>query len=108
MVHDRVTVDFEDYIALTFEARSVNVVLNPPGEAFDVRVEIDGRPLTVAEAGADIMFDALGNSFFSADAGRLYAIVELPMTGVHELKLRSNSDGFEVFAFTFGAYIEGP
>ncbi len=108
IVHDRVTVNFEDYLALTFEARSVNVVLDPPGLPFDVRVEIDGRPLTVDEAGADIRFDADGNSFFRADQARLYAIVELPASGEHELKLRSNSDRFGVFAFTFGVYIEGP
>jgi hypothetical protein len=108
IVHDRVTGDFEDYLALAFEARSVNVVLDPPGEASDVRVEIDARPLTVDEAGADIRFDAKGNSFFRADQARLYAIVELPAPGEHELKLRSNSEGFGVFAFTFGVYTEGP
>ncbi len=108
IVHDRVTVGFEDYLALTFEASSVNVVLDPPGEAFDVRVEIDGRPLTIDEAGADILFDSDANSFFRADQARLYAIVELPAAGEHESKLRSNSDGFGVFAFTFGVYTEGP
>ena len=108
IVHDRVTMNFEDYLAFTFEARSVSVVLNPPGEPFEVRVEIDGRPLTAREAGADIVFDAQGNSLFRADQARLYMIVELPVAGVHELKLRANSDGFAVFAFTFGAYTEGP
>lgn len=108
IVHDRVTMDFEDYLAFTFEAVSVNVVLDPPGAAFDVRVELDGRPLTAAEAGADIMFDAEGNSFFRVDRARLYAIVQLPVASEHDLKLRSNSDGFGVFAFTFGVYTEGP
>ena len=28
--------------------------------------------------------------------------------GGHELKLSSNSDGFALFAFTFGSYAEGP
>jgi len=31
-----------------------------------------------------------------------------PEFGGHELKLSSNSDQFALFAFTFGAYDEGP
>jgi hypothetical protein len=108
VTHDRVTADWEDYIALPFEARSVNVVLNPPGVSFDVRVELDGRPLTAGEAGADIEFDSEGHSFFRAYEGRLYGLVELPATGRHELKLSSNSDAFAVFAFTFGVYADVP
>ena len=34
-------------------------------------------------------------------------VVELPAFGGHDLKLSSNSEGFALFAYTFGAYLEG-
>ena len=109
IVHARVTDELEDYIALKFAARSVNVVLRPlAGQPFDVVIELDGRPLAAAEAGADVVFDSDGRSVIRVEDPRLYAIVELPAFGEHELKLRSNSDDFAIFAFTFGVYTDGP
>ena len=49
-----------------------------------------------------------GRSYFRVDEGRLYELVSLLEYGTHELKLSSNSDDFVLFAFTFGAYEEGP
>lgn len=108
IVHARNTEDYEDYLALRFTARSVNVVMDPQGpESFDVVVEIDDRPLTPEEAGADIWFDDQGRSMFTVTMGDLYRLVELPVFGEHVLKLRTNSDSFAVFAFTFGNYQSG-
>ena len=108
IVHARMTLGLEDYLALSFRARSVNVVIDPPrDEPFDVVVELDGRPLTAAEAGADIVFDEEGRSVLRVQQARVYAIVELPAWGEHELILRSNSDNLAIFAFTFGSYTEG-
>ena len=108
IVHARATAMLEDYLALVFRARSVNVVLSPPrDEPFEVVVELDGRPLLPAEAGADIVFDDEGRSLLRVDEARHYAIVELPEWGEHDLKLSSNSDNFAIFAFTFGIYLEG-
>ena len=108
IVHARETTNFEDYFALRFVSRSVNVVLNPPpGDPFTVVVELDGRALTREEAGADIVYDEAGRSVIVVTEPRAYAIVELPEWGDHELKLRSNSDKFAIFALTFGNYLEG-
>ena len=108
IVHARQTANFEDYFALRFVSRSVNVVLNPPpGDPFTVVVELDGRALTREEAGADIVYDEAGRSVIVVTEPRAYAIVELPEWGDHELKLRSNSDKFAIFALTFGNYLEG-
>ena len=108
IVHARQTANFEDYFALRFVSRSVNVVLNPPpGASFTVVVELDGRALTHEEAGADIVYDEAGRSIIVVTEPRAYAIVELPEWGDHELKLRSNSDQFAIFALTFGNYLEG-
>ena len=108
IVHARETQHLEDYFAIVFRARSVNVVLSPPrDEPFEVVIEIDGRPLRPEEAGADVVFDAEGRSLILVDEPRHYAIVELPEWGEHELKLASNSDNFAIFALTFGSYLEG-
>ena len=54
------------------------------------------------------MVVADGRSFFRVDEGRMYQVVALPEYDNHELKLSSRSDNFSFFAFTFGAYEEGP
>ena len=108
IVHARTTSQLEDYLALRFVSRSVNVVLSPPpGDPFSVVIELDGRPLTPDEAGPDVTFDDEGRSVIVVDSARVYAIVELPAWGDHDLKLRSDSASFAVFAFTFGNYLEG-
>ena len=106
--HARETANYEDYIALKFAATSVNAVIDPQGDdPFDVQVTIDNRALTAEEGGADLVI-ADGRSFFRVTDARLYEVVALPEFGVHELKLSSNSPDFAFFAFTFGAYQQGP
>ena len=108
IAHARTTENLEDYLALTFLARSVNVVLSPEkGEPFDVFVYLEDKPLTPEEAGDDIMFDENGDSFVRVDIPHLYSIVMLPEFAQRDLKLASNSDDFAVFAFTFGTYESG-
>ncbi len=108
IVHARRTEELEDYIALDFAARSVNVVINPAGpEPFDVVVELNRQPLTREQAGADMTFDAHGRSVLRVEGGRMYALLELPEFKQAELRLLSDSDDFAVFAFTFGTYTEG-
>ena len=90
------------------EATTVNAVISPPGAGpFDVQVTMDGRPLAIEEAGPDVVV-ADGRSFFRVDGSRMYQVVALPQYGSHELRLSSNSDDFALYAFTFGAYQEGP
>jgi len=74
---------------------------------FKVRVTIDGRPLRADEAGPDVVVSDEG-SFITVDEPRLYEVVALPAYSIHDLKLSSNSKDFALFAFTFGAYEEGP
>jgi thiol-disulfide isomerase/thioredoxin len=108
IVHARTTEALEDYLLFPFVARSVNVVMKPlRDEPFEVVVELDGRPLTEDEAGADVTFDGEGRSVLHVEEPRMYAVIELPALGEHELTLRSNSDNFAIFAVTFGAYTEG-
>ena len=107
--HARMTEDFEDYMALRFNAVDVNVVLRTQSDTpYTVQIRMDGEPLTSDSAGNDIWFDDEGRSFITVDEPRLYALVNLGAYESHELTLSSNSDEFEIFAFTFGAYVLHP
>jgi thiol-disulfide isomerase/thioredoxin len=108
VVHGRATEEFEDYIALKFFATSVNAVIDPQvPDSFEVQVTIDGRPMTSEEAGEDIVVEE-GRSYFVVDEPRMYRVVETSGIDSYELTLSSTSEGFALFAFTFGAYEQGP
>ena len=105
LVHARETQDYEDYVLINFFAREVNLVMRPDnGIPFEVRLTIDGVPLPVEQAGADVRWDSDGNSYVSVDGPRIYNLVMLTQFGGHKLKMSSNSTDFALFAFTFGAY----
>ena len=74
----------------------------------EVAVELDGRPLLAAEAGADIEWDPDGASVLRVGETRLYQMVELPQFGKHELKLTTNSGGLAIYTVTFGIFESGP
>ena len=108
LVHARETENYEDYLALKFNATSVNAVMSPiNGGEYDVRVLLNDMPISPDAAGTDVMFDADGNGYITVDSARMYHIVNLPGYQSHELKLSSNSPEFSLFAYTFGAYDGG-
>jgi len=109
IVHARATAGLEDYLYAQVFARSANVVLEHRGDApINVYVELDGAPVPEDGAGQDIVYDETGASLLRVDESRLYALLELPEFGQHELVLRSNSDRFAVSSYTFGNYLQGP
>ncbi len=108
--HARVTENLEDYLALNYAAKSVNAVLtSDSGEPYRVIVTLDGAMMTPENAGADIQWDEEGYSYILVDEPRMYGIVDNPQYLPQSiLTMRSNSDDFGLFAFTFGVYAEGP
>lgn len=108
IIHTRATEELTDYIALLMESRSANVVIQPQiPEPFRVYATLDDQPLTPEEAGLDILFDDEGNSYFIVDEARLYRVVEQPEFRSRVFKLASKSEGFAMFAYTFGVYDSG-
>ena len=108
--HARVTESLEDYLALNYAAKSVNAVLtSDSGEPYEVVITQDGAMMTEQNAGQDIQWDENGRSYILVDEPRMYALVDNPQyTPQSFLTMRSNSDDFGLFAFTFGVYAEGP
>jgi len=108
--HGRETQDFEDYMLIRFSALSVNAVIKPDETdpaPYKVLVTLDGEYMTDANKGQDVVIEDDGRSFLVIDEPRLYAIVEAPTFGTYDLKLSSNSDDFDLYAFTFGVYESG-
>ena len=121
ITHARETENYEDYIALRFFARSVNIVVDleegvepfevevtiadSPAEGADPSAPLDYRPLTADEAGDHIVIEG-GRSYFVVNEPDLYNVISLPEFGDAELKFSSNSQHFALFALTFGSYDE--
>jgi cytochrome c biogenesis protein CcdA/thiol-disulfide isomerase/thioredoxin len=83
-------------LRLDFGARRVFLVLGSPGKPRRLGVLLDGRPISNADAGEDVVD---GKAVISEQ--RLYRLVELPEAGRHILTLRFEP-GIAGYAFTFG------
>ena len=121
ITHARETENYEDYIALRFFARSVNIVVDleegvepfevevtvadSPAEGADPSAPLDYRPLNADEAGDHVVIEG-GRSYFVVNEPDLYNVISLPEFGDAELKFSSNSSQFALFALTFGSYDE--
>lgn len=81
---------------LEFGARRVYLVLGSPGRERRVRVLLDGKPISAADAGADVEGGAV-----TVSDHRLYSLVDLPRVGRHVLRLEPEA-GVTGYAFTFG------
>jgi cytochrome c biogenesis protein CcdA/thiol-disulfide isomerase/thioredoxin len=81
---------------LNFGARRVYLVLGSPGHSREVRVLLDGKPISASDAGTDVHEGAV-----TVSAQRLYNLVELPKVGHHVLTLEPET-GVMGYAFTFG------
>ena len=76
--------------------RAVYLVLSSPGGPRKVRVLLDGRPISAADAGADVH-----DGVVTVRRQRLYDLVSVGATQEHVLTLRLDS-GVTGYAFTFG------
>jgi cytochrome c biogenesis protein CcdA/thiol-disulfide isomerase/thioredoxin len=81
---------------LNFGARRVYLVLGSPGQDRKVRVKLDGKPISNADAGTDVH-----DGVVDVTAQRLYNLVNLPQVQHHVLELEPEK-GVTGYAFTFG------
>jgi cytochrome c biogenesis protein CcdA/thiol-disulfide isomerase/thioredoxin len=84
-------------IDVEFQAKHVYLVLSRAGgSSGQVQVLLDGRPISAADAGADVH-----NGVVTVEGERLYTLVSLPHNSHHRLSLRF-APGVTGYAFTFG------
>ena len=81
-------------IHLPYFAKSVNIVAS---ETSNLKILIDGKPISTELAGADV-----NNSLVHVSEPRLYNLISSKNPENHLLSIEANSPGFEIFTFTFG------
>jgi cytochrome c biogenesis protein CcdA/thiol-disulfide isomerase/thioredoxin len=79
-----------------FLAQDVYLVMGSEGGPRKLRVTLDGKPISAADAGPDVK-----KGVARITGQRLYRLVHLPEKGEHRLGL-SFEPGIEGYAFTFG------
>lgn len=82
-----------------FYADKVFLVLRPPsGKTGTIKVFLDDKPVTKANAGQDVH-----DGVVTVDQDRLYNLIDLHnKPGTHLLRLEFETPGTQAFAFTFG------
>lgn len=82
-----------------FDATDVYLVMKPTtdGTSGQVQVLLDGKPVSAANAGADVV-----NGVVTVTTDRLYKLISLPAQGEHILQLHFLDPNLQLFAFTFG------
>jgi cytochrome c biogenesis protein CcdA/thiol-disulfide isomerase/thioredoxin len=93
---DSATAAGDSSLGLNFGARRVYLVLGSPGHSRRMKVRLDGKPISTADAGSDVQDGAV-----TVTGHRLYNLVDLPRVGHHVLTLEPQA-GVEGYAFTFG------
>jgi thiol-disulfide isomerase/thioredoxin len=99
----------ESALTLRYTAKEVNLVMNrlleKPGRLY---LEQDGALLATDSAGGDVGFDESGRAFVEVQAPRMFALVNNPDIGSHELRLVTDTPGLAMYAFTFVSCVAAP
>jgi len=97
----------EHTLVLKYEASGVNLVMAAPrGNACDVVLLQDGKPLTASQKSVDTMFrDANAESYIRVQPARMYGLVNNPEFEKHTLELHCPA-GVAGFAFTFTSCVD--
>ena len=82
-------------IVLNFKAKQVNIVAS--NEAV-LKITYDGNLMSSEIRGDDVLPDGTVN----ISEPRLYNLIESAQEGLHEIVIKIENPGFEVFTFTFG------
>lgn len=106
------------HLAFTYRAAGVNAVLSPTWDEIALMLQprrrpmprvgvwLDGSPVPSTDAGADIAYDAYGDSFVLVDRPRLFSLTSHPCFGSHELCLTFSDRDVTVYEFTFLSYAQ--
>jgi hypothetical protein len=85
-------------IALTYSAKSVNIIAGGKEGGEEVSISEDGKPLSAESYGQDLS----GEGKFVVDRPRLYNLSMHDGYGNHSLIMDVKGKGFQTYAFTVG------
>ena len=103
--HTKNTKDFSEYISLNYEASEVNLVLGTSdGKPAKIKIVSHSDPPT---GGEESMRDPSvtpqdDGEIIIVDRYKMYNLLKLDKHSSGELKIYSNSDNLQAYAFTFG------
>ena len=93
----------QDRARLRYHARELYSVMSlVKGREGRLYVMQDGKYLTAANKGADVIIDSQGRSYLEVREPRLYYLVQNPRFGSHTVDLLPAADGLMIDSFTFG------
>jgi thiol-disulfide isomerase/thioredoxin len=93
-------------ILLRYTAAEINLVMNPPeGSEATVGIKLDGRPVAVEDAGADIVRKA-DTSVVVVREPRMHRLIKMNKVSSRLLELTTSDPGLEAYAFTFVSCVE--
>ena len=99
----------EHTIVLRYEATGVNAVMASPRDgAREVKVQLDGKPLSASQKTRDTRFRSTEvgeESYVAVQNARMYSLVDSHDFGTHTLELICPT-GVAVFAFTFNSCVD--
>jgi cytochrome c biogenesis protein CcdA/thiol-disulfide isomerase/thioredoxin len=84
-------------LEIKFISNKVFLVITPKTNKDGIKVFLDGKVVSQSEAGKDVK-----NGYAVLDEPRLYELINMKEKGEHVLRLEFETEGTEVFAFTFG------
>jgi thiol-disulfide isomerase/thioredoxin len=89
-------------LRLAYRAAEINAVLaTADGTPQKLFLLHDGKPLTMGEAGEDVVLDSELGSYVTVRAPRMYNLVINPDFARHELTLEPAAPGLRLYAFSF-------
>ena len=89
------------YLALHYHAIEVASIMRPQRGTITVVVTQNGKPVDKTDAGADIQYDAQGQSYVVVDMGRAYDLIVNKRWGTYDLRLYPKSAGVAIYGFDF-------
>jgi hypothetical protein len=102
-LHNRAATPGSDYADMPYRARRVFLVAGAESGPVLLQVTVDGKPVSRADAGSEIKFDAAGNSYVIVDHHDLYHLMASATFAAHTLRISPDAAGFELYTFTFGS-----
>jgi thiol-disulfide isomerase/thioredoxin len=90
------------YLDMVYQAIQVEVVMKPDnGQSVRVNVTEDGKPVPLSDAGADVRYDADGNSYVQVNTPRAYEVIMNKEFGKHDLRLAPDRYGLGIYDIAF-------
>ena len=89
-------------VTLTFDAADVYSVLSPDSAPVTVEIRLDGRPVPLADRGADVHALPDGTTVTTVDHDDLYALLKGDANRTGVLTLIPRDEPLQLFTFTFG------